>query len=244
MTLPVRVSKSKEYKSWCCAKSRCFCTTAINYKNYGGRGITMCPEWRDSFRAFVNYMGPRPNGSTLERKDVNGNYEPGNCVWATPKQQCNNRRTNHRLTVNGETLTIMQWSERTGISATRIYRRIELGISAELAVSQQTMVKRTHNLLRKLSNSDVEAIRLCRGLLTQPELATAFNVTAANICSIQRGRSRRAGSCTAEELEESAATLTHQAQKMLMSAGRLVGRHRLREMLGQMTTQVLEGVES
>lgn len=89
-------SYSREYASWNCAVQRTTNSNNTNWKNYGGRGIKMHPEWRDSFKAFYDYMGPRLKGTSIERLDNNGNYEPGNCVWATPRQQSNNTRRNKK----------------------------------------------------------------------------------------------------------------------------------------------------
>ena len=85
--------RSREYNAWSHAKQRCFNENSKEYiKWYGSRGITMTPEWANSFEAFLRDMGRCPPGLTLERKDVNGNYEKGNCKWATQKEQQNNRR--------------------------------------------------------------------------------------------------------------------------------------------------------
>lgn len=83
---------SRTWNSWMAAKSRCFCKTDPAYGNYGGRGITMCDRWRHSFETFLADMGERPVGRTLDRKNNDGNYEPGNCRWATAFEQTHNRR--------------------------------------------------------------------------------------------------------------------------------------------------------
>ena len=87
-----------EYRAWSAAKGRCYNPKNREFKYYGARGITMCEAWRDDVAAFCRDMGPKPVGFTLERKNNDGNYEPGNCVWATQKDQNWNRRPTIRKT--------------------------------------------------------------------------------------------------------------------------------------------------
>ncbi len=87
----------REYSSWAAMHGRCYRTDHVSYKDYGGRGITVCPQWHNSgphgFWQFLQDMGPRPDGCSLDRyPDPNGNYEPGNCRWATTTQQAWNKR--------------------------------------------------------------------------------------------------------------------------------------------------------
>lgn len=108
--------------------NRCYYVKDVAYKNYGGRGIAVCDEWKKS---FVNFYGwAIANGYskelTIDRIDNNGNYEPSNCRWVTYKEQANNTRKNRFIEYNGTTLTLSQWSEKTGISQSAIERRINL----------------------------------------------------------------------------------------------------------------------
>lgn len=119
-------SRTRTYRSWREAKTRCFNPKAARFKLYGGRGITMCEEWKNDFTVFLRDMGFRPEGTSLDRfPDQDGNYEPGNCRWATPKEQQRNLPKNIFLTLSGETLCVAAWAERLGISYSTIYWRIE-----------------------------------------------------------------------------------------------------------------------
>ena len=106
-----------EYNSWLAMNQRCNYTKSKDHKNYGGRGIKVCSRWSEPKYGFVNFladMGERPEGTTLDRIDVNGGYTPENCRWATMVQQANNRRTNKYITYKGETMTYTEWSLRLG----------------------------------------------------------------------------------------------------------------------------------
>lgn len=125
-----------ECEAWRQMKQRCLNKKGRFYRNYGGRGISICQQWMNSFEAFYADMGPRPSKRhSLDRIDNDGNYEPKNCRWATKKQQSRNVRTNAKITHDGQTLTIVEWSEKTGIPYSRIRNRHKKGLPAHLALS-------------------------------------------------------------------------------------------------------------
>ena len=115
---------------------RCYRKTAPNYPAYGGRGISVCGEWHNPevFGIWAEANGFQ-KGLTLERKDVNGNYCPENCTWATPKQQANNRRNTIILEWNGERKSIHQWADEMGVSASTLKNRYYLGWSVKEILS-------------------------------------------------------------------------------------------------------------
>jgi len=125
-----------EYGAWCGMIGRCESPKNQRFKNYGGRGISVCERWRHSFQNFLEDMGKRPSLThSLDRIDVNGNYEPGNCRWATATQQARNKRNNRVLAAFGKTMTITEWAEQTGIPPYTIRRRIRRGWTTEMALS-------------------------------------------------------------------------------------------------------------
>lgn len=117
---------------WTNMKQRCNNPKAINYKNYGGRGIKICKEWNE-FIVFYNWA--TNNGYeeilTLDRINVEGDYDPDNCTWSNNKTQSRNRRNNKELTINGETKLLCEWAEISGISAQTIKYRYKKGMRTE-----------------------------------------------------------------------------------------------------------------
>ena len=123
------------YNIWCGMKSRCTNQNEACFKDYGGRGITVCSQWMNDFQAFRDYIGPRPSPAhSLDRINVNGNYEPGNVQWATKCEQSNNTRRTCLLTLNGKTLSASQWAEETGIPSRTILLRIDAGWTVQRAL--------------------------------------------------------------------------------------------------------------
>lgn len=118
-------------------RERCFRPNHKYFKDYGGRGITVCGEWKTNFLAFKKWA--EANGYsedlTLDRKDGNGNYTPDNCRWATMKEQQNNKRNNHIVTMDGVSHTITEWSEMLGIKKSTIRERLRCGWTDEEALT-------------------------------------------------------------------------------------------------------------
>lgn len=117
---------SKDYDLYCIwfgMRNRCDIVTSKDYKNYGGRGITVCKEW-SNFENFKSDMYPRPDGKSIDRIDNDGNYSKENCRWATKKEQSNNQRTNVRITIGDKTQTLMQWVREYGCKYSTVHYRI------------------------------------------------------------------------------------------------------------------------
>jgi len=135
-----------EHWVWAKMRGRCNCKTNHAYKYYGGRGITICPEW-DSFGAFLSDMGERPSPKhSIDRIDNNGNYTPENCRWATRTEQARNMRTNFNVTYKGETLCASEMAEKYGdknrVTAPILIGRIKKGWTVDAAFCTPIRVSR------------------------------------------------------------------------------------------------------
>lgn len=127
-------ANSAEYGVWYGIKKRCTNQNSQNYGDYGGRGITVCERWMNSFVAFLDDMGPRPTSEhSIERENNDGNYEPGNCRWATQLEQGRNKRNNRLFTFYGKTMTLAQWCRISQMSPGTVTSRLKLGWSEKEA---------------------------------------------------------------------------------------------------------------
>lgn len=128
------------YQIWNAMRQRCENPNAISYKYYGKKGISVCEEWKE----FKNFCAWALNNGyaahlTLDRKDSNGNYEPSNCRWATPKEQQNNTSYNRLITFQDETHNITQWADIIGIPKTTLYNRMRRGWDIERALTTKKL---------------------------------------------------------------------------------------------------------
>lgn len=129
-----QMAGTRIYDIWRSMKSRCFYKNDVSYDRYGGRGITVCDEWLtfEKFHEWARSNGYSDNLS-IDRIDNDGNYEPGNCRWATTEQQAGNRSTTVRVSRNGVTKSLMDWCELENINRAMVYQRLRRGWSVEEA---------------------------------------------------------------------------------------------------------------
>lgn len=185
---------SRLHVLWKGIKARCYNKNNVNYKNYGGRGIKMCDEWRDNFLAFKEFMLSKgydetlPTGvQTIEREDVNGDYKPGNCKLVTKTEQCYNKRTNHFITYKGETKTITEFANEYKMDVETLFRRIcKFGYTVEEAIEKP---------VRKAPHKNAPKYTVRGESLTLREWAAKFGMTRSQL----KAKTRRK---TVEEVVE------------------------------------------
>lgn len=178
-------SKRPEYSVWCGMKQRCLNENAHHFCHYGGRGITIAPEWVDSFWRFLADIGPRPGKEfTLDRIDNDGNYEPGNCRWVKRKTQNRNSRSNRLLTFNGKTQSMSAWAEEVGISYGTLKSRFRAGWTVERAL--------TYGHYKRLSADQEKEIkqRAAKGE-TPKEISKDYGVSRHTVWRVITGKKSR-----------------------------------------------------
>lgn len=184
---PLTTEYAAEYSTWLQMRGRCSNPKATHFARYGGRGIRVCERWAE-FEAFLADMGPRPSAShSIDRIDNDGNYEPGNCRWATDCEQANNQSRNVRVTIEGVTKTVAEWAATSPVSAAAIYRRIVVGWAPERAVNGPRVKMRVPDDVRK---AIVERYRL--GGVRRQDLAAEYGVPLGTVHGIIR-MARRVG---------------------------------------------------
>lgn len=188
------ISQHEVYGVWIGMKARCGHTKSPANHNYGGRGIKVCDRWLGSkrgegFRNFIADMGDRPLGTSIERINNDGNYEPGNCCWATAKQQGENKRCNRFVTIQGKTVTQAEASRMLFGNNNTLCVRLSSGFTLDEALSFPVVrggdprgLKKGHRNSAILTIADVRRIRMAAALgMARSELAAMFNTVKSNI---------------------------------------------------------------
>lgn len=126
------MAHTRTYRIYRAMLTRCYNPNTASYRNHGARGIKVCERWR-SFENFLTDMGEAPAGHSIDRwPDNDGNYEPGNCRWATPKEQGRNTRVNRMIEHKGEVLCLAVWAERLGVTSDVLWKRLKRHGSIEI----------------------------------------------------------------------------------------------------------------
>jgi hypothetical protein len=187
-----------EYRTWSSMKVRCYNQNDAGYKNYGGRGIKICDRWRYSFKSFLDDMGPRPSPEhSIDRINVNGNYEPLNCRWADPIQQASNKRSTILIEYQGQKKTLPEWCRHFGLKEERTYNRYA---TQKLPLDEVFASPKNHSLgfirarsegrkhpIQKLTEPEVIHIRaLHEQGHSAPQIAKIYNCSPSNINLIIR----------------------------------------------------------
>lgn len=172
------MNKTTEHAAWVQMKQRCLNPNKKEYKHYGGRGITICDKWMNSFIAFFEDVGCRPSPKhSIDRIDVNGNYEPGNVRWATQQQQVENTRTVRMVSINGKTQSISAWERDMGLPKGMVRSREVRGWSLEDAIitpsipgqKKVTKVSRDYSRQGRDWHGRYKAAEIGKSLQEQPQ---------------------------------------------------------------------------
>jgi hypothetical protein len=179
----------KEYGVWAAMLRRCRNPNTKDYPNYGGRGIRVCERW-SKFANFYADLGPRPSRNhSIERRENDGNYEPGNCYWATRAEQANNKRNNRLITAHGKTQTLAQWASELRMTPYAITFRLRSGWNVERALSEPA-AERPNS---KLTASQAAAIKAAYQphVVSAAKLAKDYGVSKKSVLNVLHGKTFR-----------------------------------------------------
>lgn len=188
------------YRSWSALNSRCRNPNHHAYPNYGGRGIKVCDRWRD-FENFLEDMGERPENTTIDRIDNDGDYRPGNCRWATRAKQASNMSINIKVEVDGKTLHLSEAARTKGIKPDTAFKRYQSGVRGEALFSTEdrpTGRKGEKAAPAVLTDEKVKAIKSRLPKETSAKLAREFKVSHGAIQDIKHGRTWKHITATTE----------------------------------------------
>ena len=129
--------RTRAYYAWKGMKTRCFNQNSARYADYGGRGVTVCLDWKESFQKFLDDMGEPGEGMTLDRKDNDGDYTPENCHWVTIREQQNNKRSNRIIEFNGVKQNLTQWANDLSIPMKTLHKRLSSGWGIQEAFTKE-----------------------------------------------------------------------------------------------------------
>ena len=175
-------SNTRTYRIYHAILQRCYNENNTNYHNYGGRGIVVCERWLESFENFLADMGECPKGFSIERKDVNGNYEPGNCIWATLKEQASNKRNTRYLEVGGRRWAIAELARQMDINPKTLAQRIDRDLAIEDILSKTKLPDP-----RVLGEDKIKTIKRDLKTMRQVDVAKKHNVSYGFVNKIARG---------------------------------------------------------
>ncbi len=174
----LRKDNPREHKSWINMMSRCNNPNSTGYEYYGERGIEVEGSWHD-FKNFLTDMGKRPEGTSIDRIDNNGNYEKDNCRWATLTEQARNRSTNHYISYKGECKTIVEWSDDIGVKQNTLLYRIRRGWSKEEYLNKVPRKQQKVSRIDEDTWKEIAAMRLeGYGIV---ELGEMFDIDSSQI---------------------------------------------------------------
>lgn len=179
--------KSPTYRAWQSMKQRCLNPRCHNYRLYGGRGITICDRWVNSFENFLADLGERPgDGYSLDRIDVNGDYEPGNCRWANKVEQARNRRDSAYVEIEGVPYLVMELAEKSGRLRTDIVYRASKGMTYEEVMRPTRYVAdnaQKHRIWEK-NVARMKALTHCKRGHEFNETNTYINPLGRRVCRV------------------------------------------------------------